>query len=119
MKQILSEEFRRMQKLAGIVDESQSNEKNIIKFLKKLFEVYYLEGGDDFKNDPGETETVTFDGEDFSNEEEYGEMANEFLNALEYLKLKPLSISFREYGYKKVSFEVKERDIVCSFIIPE
>ena len=35
-KQILSEEFRRMQKLAGIITESQLNENKEVNLLKLI-----------------------------------------------------------------------------------
>ena len=42
MKQILSEEFRRMQKLAGLITESQLNEsENLLSLIRDYIDYHY------------------------------------------------------------------------------
>jgi hypothetical protein len=103
-----------------ITTQSRLNEEenvDISKFLKEFFVEFYLEGGEEFKNKPGEIEKVTFKGEEYLDTEEYEETASQFKLALEYLKKGPISIEVEDYG--KVSVEKIGKNIIYKFTVPE
>jgi len=61
MKQILSEEFRRMQKLAGIIVENQLNENTKYSELKPLEDILLKNGYTFYKDDVGFSGKATYE----------------------------------------------------------
>ncbi len=123
-KQILSEEFKRMQKLAGIINEGLLTEnisEDVKKYLNHNFEVY-LEGGDTFEEEPGETHVFTMEHDEFGNPEYYGDDANIFKKAVEQLHNSPITLDYnKDYlgDYGIVTVKSNGQDIIISFIVPE
>lgn len=116
MKKIINEEFKRMQKLAGLINESQLTENvtpDVEKYLKDNFTIY-LEGGDTFEEEPGETHTFTMEHDEFGNPEFY-DNADMFKKAVEQLKNSPFV--FSEEGYNDVTFKSDGTDITISFTV--
>lgn len=114
-KQSINEEFRRMQKLAGLINENVSND--VEKYLEHNFDVY-LEGGDTFEEEPGEIHTFTMEHDEFGNPEFYDD-ADMFKKAVEQLKDSPFVLHDSEYGYGDITFKSDGVDINVSFVIPE
>jgi len=118
-KQILNEEFRRMQKLAGILTEEHLNENisnDVEKYLKYHFEVY-LEGGDTFEEKPGKTHVFTMESDEFGNPEYYNN-ADIFKKAIEQLKNSSFVLDYSEEGYGDITFKSDGTNIIISFIVP-
>jgi len=61
MKQILSEEFRRMQKLAGIIVENQLNENTKYSELKPLEDILLKNSYTFYKDDVGFSGKATYE----------------------------------------------------------
>ena len=121
-----TKEQLRMQQIAGIITESQY--KKLIKensqpksFLENLF-MGYLEGGDGFEEEPGETAEYTFEGDVFTDDEAYDvEFVNSFKELASLLKGKKITIQLEdEPDYGDIKFTSPNGiDIIASFIVPE
>jgi hypothetical protein len=121
-----TKEQLRMQQFAGIITESQY--KKLIKensnpksFLEDLF-MEYLEGGDGFEEEPGEISKNTWEGDVFTDEEEYDiEFVTSFKEIASLLKGKKITIQLEdEPDYGDIKFTSPNGiDITASFIVPE
>jgi hypothetical protein len=118
-KQTLSEEFKRMQKLAGLINESQLKEdisNDVKQYLNNAFEVY-LEGGDTFEEEPGETHVFTIKGDDEEYKDDW-----KFNRALNQLHNSPIILDYnKDYvgDYGKVTVKSDWHNIYISFIVPD
>ena len=119
----MNKETLRMQMLAGVITEGQYKEKlteeasnDVEEYLKHHFEVY-LEGGDTFEEEPGETHTFTMEQDEFGNPEYYDD-ADMFEKSIEQLSNAPIVLDYSEEGYGDVSFKSNGNDILISFLVP-
>lgn len=71
-KHIISEEFKRMQKLAGLITENEKIE-NDNSILEKFIETFDTSGGYQGPLDKGVERSVVVDRDDYSQEEDQGE----------------------------------------------
>ena len=87
MKQILSEEFRRMQKLAGLITESQLNEsENLLSLIRDYIDYHYTadQGYGTFTNDETGEEVDVMDNAEEKKEQIKAEIIK--IKGLEYFK---------------------------------
>ena len=123
MKQVLSEQFLRMSKLAGLLTENEiTNNKQFIENHLKSKLGTYLDGADGpewEEYDENGNAVVTWEKSEFGNKEWY-EDANDFLAIVEELKNKgPLNTDFNfgdeNGGIKSVTFKNSNGDIKAIF----
>ena len=117
----MNNEFLKMQKLAGLITEGEYKEKlteeasnDVEEYLKHNFKVY-LEGGDTFEEEPGETHTFTMEQDEFGNPEYYDD-ADMFEKSIEQLSNSPIVLDDEMYG--DVNFKRNGNDILVSFVVP-
>lgn len=99
-KQILSEEFKRMQKLAGIINELSINDDII---LEKFIETFDTSGGYQGPLDKGVKRSVVVDRNDYSEEEDQGEYdyeLNVFDECYNYLQKHGGKLYYSKYDTK-------------------
>jgi hypothetical protein len=126
----MTQEQLRMQMLAGIITEGQFKAKlneelsdDVKQYLKDNFEMY-LEGGDEFEEEPGETHTFTMEADEFGNPEYYDD-ADTFKKAIEQLKSSSFILDsdkeedFVGEGYGKITFTTDGTNIKLSFTVPK
>ena len=90
--------------------------KDVKEYLNLVFEIY-LEGGDSFEEEPGETHVFTIEGDD----ERY---INDwrFNKALNQLQKNPIVLDYnKDYvgDYGEVTVKADVKNIYISFIVPE
>jgi hypothetical protein len=105
MKQQLNEEFKRMQKLAGIVNESQPDEAIDSQILDKFIDIFDTSEGYQGPLDSGTERSVIVDINDYieDGEEEYENEIDIFNKCYEYLQSKGGKIYYPKY---KTTFEI-------------
>jgi len=89
---------------------------DVEEYLVFNFEVY-LDGGDDFEEEPGEIHTYIMEKDNFGDPEYYDD-ADLFKKAVEQLNNSPFIFNDTS-GYGKVNFKTDGNNIIISFIVPE
>jgi hypothetical protein len=117
----MNKEFLHMQMLAGIITEgeykAQMNEEisdDVKQYLNNAFEVY-LEGGDTFEEEPGETHTFIMGSDEFGDDSIFNKALNQLHNS-------PIMLDYnKDYigDYGNVNVKTNMKDIIISFIVPE
>jgi hypothetical protein len=103
-----------LEKLADITLKDVS--KDVKEYLNSEFEIY-LEGGDSFEEEPGETHVFTMEGDDERYADDY-----RFNKALNQLQQNPIVLDYnKDYvgDYGEVTVKAGAHSIYISFIVPE
>jgi len=96
--------------------ENADVSKDTKEYLNSEFEIY-LEGGDSFEEEPGETHVFTMEGDDERYKNDY-----RFNKALNQLQQNPIVLDYnKDYvgDYGEVTVEAGAHSIYISFIVPE
>jgi hypothetical protein len=119
----MNNEFLKMQKLAGLITEGEYKEKlneevsdDVKQFLNNEFEIY-LEGGDTFEEEPGETHVFTMEEDDPQYKDNWL-----FNSAINQLQKNPIVLDYnKDYvgDYGKVTARADIKNIYISFTVPE
>ena len=119
----MNNEFIKMQKLAGLITESEYKEKineevsdDVKQYLTDEFEEY-LEGGDTFEEEPGETHVFVMEEDD---EQYYNDFR--FNRAINQLQNSPIILDYNKDivgDYGKVTARADIKNIYISFTVPE
>lgn len=99
-----------------LLKENADVSEDTKKYLNSKFEIY-LEGGDSFKEKPGETHVFTMEGDDEQYKDDY-----RFNEALKQLQQNPIVLDYnKDYvgDYGEVTAEADANNIKISFIVPE
>jgi len=114
MKQPLNKEFRRMQKLAGLITESQLDEVIDSQILDKFIDTFDTSGGYQGPLDPGTERSVIVDINDYieDGEVEYENEIDIFNKCYEYLQSKGGKIYYPKY---KTTFEIMSQNEIGYF----
>jgi hypothetical protein len=102
-----------------ITTQSRLNEEvsdDVENYLNELFEIY-LEGGDSFEEEPGETHVFTMEEDD----ERYKDDGL-FNSAINQLQNNPIVLDYNKNytgDYGKVIASANVKNIFISFIVPE
>ncbi len=101
MKQNINE-VKRMQQLAGLLKESQLNENKIPQELEEfLSDMVNMSIPEDAEE--GDNVNGVWDAEEYANEEAYGEAADDFKKAYDYIKSQDGQITIP--GEPEVTYE--------------
>jgi hypothetical protein len=119
----MNNEFLKMQKIAGLITESEYKEKmneevsdDVKQYLTDEFEEY-LEGGDTFEEEPGETHVFVMEEDD---EQYYNDFR--FNRAINQLQNSPIILDYNKDivgDYGKVTARADIKNIYISFTVPE
>ena len=96
--------------------ENADVSKDTKEYLNSEFEIY-LEGGDSFEEEPGETHVFTMEGDDERYKNDY-----RFNKALNQLQQNPIVLDYnKDYvgDYGEVTVKADANNINISFIVPE
>ena len=111
-KAVLNEEFKRMQKLAGVLNENTTLPEDIKKYLLGMPDEFGVNYGDD-EFEPGTAMEFRYEGEDFEDEDE----DDDFFTVRDYLKKKgPITLN---YETTDLTYSTDGEDIIMNWIEPD